>query len=409
MNTYHCRFCDTELKHTFVDLGMAPPCNKLVKPDNYDEPEKIYPLHAYVCSKCFLVQVPAVVKAEDLFDSEYAYFSGFSQTWLKHCSDYVDMVVDRFKLNPTNTVLEIASNDGSLLQYFKERDIPCLGVEPTENTAHVARAKGIPTVGVFFTEENARILRDAYGPKDLIIGNNVLAHVPDINDFVRGMKLMLADEGIITMEFPSLTKLMEHGLWDTIYHEHFSYLSFTTVHEIFLKHGLQIFDVQELPTHGGSIRIFARHVENEYWFLTDAYFRMLEAERPTRYLGYYTYFSEQVKQSKRDILEWFTYEKNDGKSIAGFGAPGKGNTLLNYCGIRTDFIDFVVDESPYKQGLFLPGSRIPILHPDAIKEQKPDYVIIMPWNWTAEIQAKLSYITQWGGKCVVLLPDPRVL
>lgn len=409
MNTYHCRFCDTELKHTFVDLGTAPPCNKLVKPDNYDEPEKIYPLHAYVCAKCFLVQVPPVVKPEDLFDSEYAYFSGFSQSWLKHCREYVDMAVNRFKLNPTSTVLEIASNDGSLLQYFKERDIPCLGVEPTENTAHAARAKGIPTVSVFFTEEHARILRDAYGPKDLIIGNNVLAHVPDINDFVRGMKLLLADEGVITMEFPSLIKLMEHGLWDTIYHEHFSYLSFTTVHEIFLKHGLQIFDVQELPTHGGSLRIFARHVENEYWFLTDAYFRMLETERPTRHLGHYTYFPERVKQSKRDILEWFTYEKNCGKTIAGFGAPGKGNTLLNYCGIRRDFLEFVVDESPHKQGLFLPGSRIPILHPAAIKEERPDYVIIMPWNWTEEIQAKLSYIGEWGGKCVVLLPEPRVL
>ena len=409
MNTHNCRFCDTELKHTFVDLGTAPPCNKLVKPENYDDPEKIYPLHAYVCSKCFLVQVPAVVKAEDLFDSEYAYFSGFSQSWLKHCEAYVDMVVKRFKLTEASSVLEIASNDGSLLQYFMQRGIPCVGVEPTQNTALAAREKGIPTIGVFFTTDNAQQILDAQGPKDLILGNNVLAHVPDINDFVQGMKVLLAPEGIITMEFPTLTKLMEHGLWDTIYHEHFSYLSFTTVHEIFLKHGLQIFDVEELPTHGGSIRIFARHVENEYWFLTDAYFRMLEAERPTRHLGHYTYFPERVKQSKRDILEWFTYEKNCGKTIAGFGAPGKGNTLLNYCGIRRDFIDFVVDESPHKQGLFLPGSRIPILHPDAIKAEKPDYVIIMPWNWTDEIQAKLSYIGEWGGKCVVLLPEPRVL
>lgn len=410
MNTHNCRFCSTELKYTFVDLGTAPPCNKLVKPDDYDSPEKIYPLHAYVCHHCFLVQVPAVVAPEDLFDKEYAYFSGYSQSWLTHCRNYVDMMVDRFKFTANDTVLEIASNDGSLLQYFHQRGIPCLGVEPTENTALASREKGIPTVSVFFTAENAQTLLAAYGPKDLIIGNNVLAHVPDINDFVRGMKILLAPHGVITMEFPLLANLVKDGLWDTIYHEHYSYLSLTAVNTIFAAYGLRIFDVEELSTHGGSIRIFARHDEimGERFPSVHA---LLEKERAlgTTSLGYYTAFPERVKQSKRDILEWFTYEKNCGKTIAGFGAPGKGNTLLNYCGIRRDFIDFVVDESPHKQGLFLPGSRIPILHPDAIKEERPDYVIIMPWNWTAEIQAKLSYIAQWGGKCVVLLPDPRVL
>jgi hypothetical protein len=407
MTTHNCRFCQTELKHTFVDLGTAPPCNKLVKPDAFDRPEKIYPLHTYVCHKCFLVQVPAVVEPDEIFDSEYAYFSGFSQSWLKHCRDYVEVITERFRIN---SALEIASNDGSLLQYFKLKGIPCLGVEPTQNTALASMQKGIRTIGVFFTEANAEIIRDAYGPQDLILGNNVLAHVPDINDFVRGMKHLLAEHGVITMEFPVLSKLIQDNLWDTIYHEHYSYLSFTTVNSIFAQHGLRIFDVEELPTHGGSIRIYARHDEivgERRQSVSD----MLYSERILghKQLSYYTNFGNQVAASKHDILEWFLEAKIVGKSIAGFGAPGKGNTLLNYCGIRTDFMDFVVDDSPHKQGLFLPSSRIPILHPDVIKERKPDYVVIMPWNWKDEIARKLEYIREWGGKCVVLLPTVREL
>lgn len=410
MTTHNCRFCNTELKHTFVDLGTAPPCNKLIKPDAFDRAEKIYPLHTYVCHKCFLVQVPAVVEPDEIFDSEYAYFSGFSQSWLNHCRDYVDLMIDRFQFNESSSVLEIASNDGSLLQYFKAKQVPCLGVEPTQNTALASMQKGIRTIGVFFTESNAEIIRDAYGPQDLILGNNVLAHVPDINDFVRGMKHLLADHGVITMEFPVLSNLMKDNLWDTIYHEHYSYLSFTVVNTIFARHGLRIFDVEELPTHGGSVRVYARH-DQIVGERHKSVHNMLYSERILGHdrLSYYTRFAELVAQSKRDILEWFTYTKNCDKTIAGFGAPGKGNTLLNYCGIRRDFMDFVVDDSPHKQGLFLPGSRIPILHPDVIKERKPDYVVIMPWNWKEELVLKLSYIKEWGGRCVVLLPIVREL
>ena len=410
MNKHTCRFCTTELTHTFVDLGTAPPCNKLIKDEEYDYAEKIYPLHVYVCHKCFLVQVPAVVDPDEIFDSEYAYFSGYSQSWLNHCRDYVDLMIDRFKFNQSSSVLEIASNDGSLLQYFKAKDVPCLGVEPTQNTALAAMQKGIRTIGVFFTEENAKMLRDAFGPQDLILGNNVLAHVPDINDFVRGMKYLLADGGVITMEFPVLSKLIKDNLWDTIYHEHYSYLSFTTVDHIFAEHGLRIFDVEELTTHGGSVRIYARHNEimgERCQSVRD----MLHSERLCGHerLTYYTSYAERVAQSKRDILEWFTYAKNCGKKIVGYGAPGKGNTLLNYCGIRTDFIDFVVDDSPHKQGLYLPGSRIPILPPDEIETYRPDYVVIMPWNWKDEIARKLRYIKNWNGKCVVLLPSVEEL
>jgi SAM-dependent methyltransferase len=393
-----------------VDLGTAPPCNNFVKPENYDKAEAFYPLHSYVCSACFLVQLPAYVPADEIFTADYAYFSGFSKSWLKHCEDYVSMMVARFGYNQSSNVLEIASNDGSLLQYFKQRQIPCLGVEPTQSTALAAMEKGIPTVSVFFTTKNAEILKSAYGTFNLILGNNVLAHVPDINDFVAGMKLMLAPRGVITMEFPSLHKLMDNKLWDTIYHEHYSYLSFTTVRNIFAAAGLRIFDVDRLETHGGSYRIYACHGEEVC--LVDGRVRRIlneEEERGHFNLRTYAQFAETVRQSKRDILEWFTYTKNCDKRIAGYGAPGKGNTLLNYCGIRTDFIDFVVDDSPHKQGLFLPGSRIPILHPDEIRKQKPDFVIIMPWNWKDEIARKLEYIQEWGGKCVVLLPDVEVL
>jgi SAM-dependent methyltransferase len=410
MNTHTCRVCFTPLEHTFVDLGTAPLCQKHVTPARYNEAEKIYPQHVYVCEKCFLVQLPAYVEPEDIFDSEYGYFSGFSKAWLEHCKEYVEMMTSRFNLGKSSKVLEIASNDGSLLQYFQAKGIPCMGVEPTENTAMVARERDIPTVGVFFTRENADILLSAYGPQDIILGNNVLAHVPDINDFVSGMKRLLAPGGVITMEFPALHNLIKHGLWDTIYHEHFSYLSFTTVRNIFADYGLTIFDVEVLPTHGGSLRIFARH-NNIMGELRPAVHEMLQYERLLGHgqLDYYTDFARRVCQSKRDILEWFTYTKNCDKTIAGFGAPGKGNTLLNYCGIRTDFMDFVVDDSPHKQGNFLPGSRIPILHPGELAARRPDYIVIMPWNWQEELAAKLAYTAAWGAKLVVLLPEVKVL
>lgn len=409
MTSNTCRFCGTILAHTFVDLGAAPLCNRLVTPESYFEPEEIFPQHVKVCSKCYLVQLPHQIDPSDIFTRDYSYFSGFSQDWLKHCENYVSMIAERLCLTGNSTVMEIASNDGSLLRYFIDKSIPCLGVEPTENTAIVARNKGVPTVSVFFTEENAKILRNAYGVQDLIIGNNVLAHVPDINDFVRGLKLMLAPHGTITMEFPSVHDLIAKKAWDTIYHEHFSYLSFTTVSEIFQAHGLQVFDVEPLPTHGGSLRIYARHTVHEDVSNSVRTTLLREEFLGVRDMATYLSFGEQVQQHKLAIWKWLANVKDLGYSIAGYGAPGKGNTMLNYCGIRKDIIDFVVDENPHKQGCYLPGSRIQILHPDAIAKYRPDYVLILPWNWQNEIAAKLAHIKQWGGKCVVFMPEVNVL
>jgi hypothetical protein len=406
-----CRTCDEPLHHTFVDLGTAPLCQRHITPARFSHAEATYPQHVYVCTNCFLVQLPQYVSREEIFDDEYGYFSSYSESWLKHAESYVEKMIPRLKLTGASQVVEIASNDGYLLQYFKQRGIPCLGVEPAANTAAAAVAKGIPTVVRFFGVESARDLRQEFGPADLILGNNVLAHVPDINDLVAGMKIMLGERGVITMEFPVLSKLIENNYFDTIYHEHFSYLSFTTVRRLFASHGITLYDVEDLPTHGGSIRIHGRHVDDHTKPELESVRQVLEREKAFGHfdLEYYDRFSERVKESKRRILEFMISAKRAGKTIAAYGAPGKGNTLLNYCGIRTDFIDYTVDRSPHKQGNFLPGSRIPIMDPSTIEKTRPDYIFILVWNLKDEVMKQMAHIREWGGQFVVPLPEVQVL
>ncbi len=404
-----CLFCRTELRHTFVDLGMSPPCESYRQPEQLNEMEPFYPLHAYVCDQCFLVQLQEYIRPENIF-SDYAYFSSYSQSWLQHAKNYVDMAVERFQLSDESQVVEIASNDGYLLQYFVAKGIPTLGIEPAANIAKVAMEKGIPTVVKFFGEETAREQFEKGKQADLLIGNNVLAHTPHLNDFVKGLKIILKPQGVITMEFPHLMRLKEENQFDTIYHEHFSYFSFITVENIFAFHGLTIFDVEELSTHGGSLRIYARHTEDFSKPVSQQVLELRareEAAGVTR-LEYYSSFSEQVKETKRKLLDFLIKVKREGKSVVGYGAPGKGNTLLNYCGIRTDFLDYTVDRSPYKQGQFLPGTHIPIFHPDKIQETKPDYVLILPWNLKDEIMAQMAYIRDWGGQFVVPIPEVQI-
>jgi len=404
-----CRFCDSPLEHTFVDLGMSPLCEDHVKPEELKQMEPFYPLHAYVCSKCFLVQVEALVSPSEIF-SDYAYFSSYSDSWLSHIKKYTDQVSKRFDVTSNSLVAELASNDGYLLQYFLEKKIPVLGIEPAANVAKYAIEKGIRTEVKFFGVKTAKELVARYGKADLLIGNNVLAHVPDINDFVSGMNVFLKSNGVITMEFPHLMRLVERNQFDTIYQEHFSYLSFSTVEQIFNHHGLALFDVEEIPTHGGSIRIYAKHKEDMSKEISANVLEMrsLEKNKGLRSLSYYADFRQQVKETKWKILEFLINAKRDGKSVVGYGAPGKGNTLLNYCGVRTDFIDYTVDRNPHKQGNYLPGTLIPIYHPDRIKETKPDYIFILPWNLKDEIMEQLSYVTDWGGQFVVPIPELKI-
>ncbi|BAY92358.1 MULTISPECIES: class I SAM-dependent methyltransferase [unclassified Tolypothrix] len=407
--TGECLFCGTGLRHTFVDLGMSPPCESYRSLKQLNEVEPFYPLHAYVCENCLLVQLQEYVSPENIF-SDYAYFSSYSDSWLKHAKNYVDLVVERFQLNQQSQVIEIASNDGYLLQYFVEKNIPALGIEPAANVAEVAIKKGIPTVVKFFGQETAKE-QVAKGVKaDLLLGNNVLAHTPYLNDFVKGMKIILKPQGVITMEFPHLMRLIDENQFDTIYHEHFSYFSFLTVEKIFATHGLTIFDVQELKSHGGSLRIYARHTEDDSQPVSEQVIELKAREEAAGFhkLEYYFSFGEKVKETKRKLLDFLIQAKREGKSIAGYGAPGKGNTLLNYCGIRTDFLDYTVDRSPYKQGQFLPGTHIPIFHPDKIQETKPDYVLILPWNLKDEIMSQIAYIRDWGGKFVVPIPEVQI-
>ena len=404
-----CRFCGSRLKHTFVDLGMSPLCESYVSAEAANRMEPFYPLHAYVCDRCFLVQLDQYVSPEHIF-TEYAYFSSYSESWLQHAQRYTDMIVSRLGLDECSRVMEIASNDGYLLQYFVRRAIPAIGIEPAANVAEAAVKRGVPTIVRFFGRELARELRDERGPVDLIIGNNVLAQVPDLNDFVAAMKIVLGPRGVITMEFPHLMRLIEENQFDTIYHEHFSYFSFVAVETIFAKHGLTLFDVEELDTHGGSLRIYARHAEDESNPVGERAHTLREAEKRAGFLGLdaYSSFGEKVKETKRKLLDFLIRAKRDGKRIVGYGAPGKGNTLLNYCGVRTDFIDYTVDRNPYKQGKFLPGSRIPIFAPDRIGETKPDYVLILPWNFKDEIMGQMAGIREWGGRFVVPIPEARV-
>ncbi len=404
---YQCRFCRAPLRETFVDLGLSPLCESYVAAEDLRAPETLYPLHVFVCAKCFLVQLPEHVSPQAIFE-EYAYFSSYSESWLAHAQTYVRAVTERFHLNQESLVIEIASNDGYLLQYFVAKEIPVLGIEPAKNVAQAAVAKGIESVTEFFGVALARKLRNEGRQADLLLGNNVLAHVPDINDFVGGMKVLLKPGGVITMEFPHLVRLVEENQFDTIYHEHFSYLSLTTVAEIFRTHGLTIFDVEELPTHGGSIRIYARHASDEPILPRVTALLEEEAKWGVADLASYRAFAARVEATKRGLLRFLIEAKSEGKRIAGYGAPGKGNTLLNYCGIRTDFLDYTVDRNPYKQGKFTPGTRIPIHPPERIRETKPDFVFILPWNLKDEIMRQNAFIREWGGKFVVPIPEVTV-
>jgi SAM-dependent methyltransferase len=410
VQTAGCRFCGTPLTHTFVHLGMSPPCERILRADQLNEMEPFYPLHVFVCDSCFLVQLQEYISPGEIFN-DYAYFSSYSDSWLKHASTYTNMIVERLVLGTDHHVVELASNDGYLLQYFVEKGIPVLGVEPAANVAEAAIAKGIPTVVRFFGEETARTLVATEKSADLIIGNNVLAHVPDINDFVTGMQILLKPHGVITMEFPHLMRLIEENQFDTIYHEHFSYLSLISTNQIFAAHGLTIFDVEELPSHGGSLRIYARHTADTSRPVEATVTELLERERNvgTMTLEYYVSFGEQVKQTKRELLSFLITARAEGKTIAGYGAPGKGNTLLNYCGIREDFLDYTVDRNPFKHGKFLPGTHVPVFPPERIRETKPDYVLILPWNLKKEIMGQMAYIREWGGQFVVPIPRVEVL
>ncbi len=408
-NQFGCRFCGTKLEHTFVDLGMSPLCESYLSADHLNQMEPFYPLHVYVCEKCFLVQLQEYVTPEHIF-SDYAYFSSYSDSWLAHASKYTAQMVERFAIGAQSLVVEVASNDGYLLQYFVEKQIPVLGIEPAANVAAVAVQKGVSTLVKFFGTETARELAASSKKADLLLGNNVLAQVPDLNDFVAGMKILLKPAGVITMEFPHLQRLMEQNQFDTIYHEHFSYFSLVTVEKIFAAHGLTLFDVEELHTHGGSLRIYARHAEDSSKPVS-AHITELRAREES--MGYsrietYSRFAEQVKETKRKLLEFLIEAKRSGKKIAGYGAPGKGNTLLNYCAIRTDFLDYTVDRNPHKHGRFLPGTHVPIYPPDRIRETRPDYVLILPWNLKDEIIKQNGFIREWGGMFVVPIPEVKV-
>ncbi len=405
-----CRFCGNALSVAFADLGSTPLCESYLKPEDCQRMEPFYPLCAYVCSHCFLVQVPQVVSASEIF-SEYAYFSSYSESWLRHAKAYVEAMIPRVGLDERSSVIEVASNDGYLLQYFVERHIPVLGIEPARNVARVAIGKGVPTLVAFFGDELGAELQRTGHAADLLLGNNVLAHVPDLNSFVRGLKLALKSTGMITMEFPHLEKLIEGRQFDTIYHEHFCYFSLTAVERVFAAHGLTIFDVDELPTHGGSLRIYARHQEDDSRPVSSAVIGLREREAAAGVctLDYYRSFSREVEAVKRRLLSCLIEIKDAGSTVVAYGAPGKGNTLLNFCGIRTDFLDYAVDRNPYKHGRFLPGTRIPIYPPDRIRETKPDYLLILPWNLREEIMLQMDYVRGWGAKFIVPIPDVRIL
>ena len=410
MNQRPCRFCAKPLTLSFADLGMSPPSNAYLKPDQLGRMEKFYPLHAWVCASCLLVQLEEFETPEQIF-SDYAYFSSYSESWLAHARGYTAMMTKRFGLGAKSKVVEIASNDGYLLQYFVAAGVPVLGIEPAANVAKVAEEKGVPTLVRFFGTNTAQELVSQGTRADVLLGNNVLAHVPDLNDFVAGMKILLAPDGVITMEFPHLLRLMQENQFDTIYHEHFSYFSFLTVREVFAAHGITLFDVEELPTHGGSLRIFGKHANDTASAVSPAVEGLLARERAAGLdrIDAYRAFEEQVKETKRRLLEFLIAAKRAGKTVVGYGAPAKGNTLLNYCGVRSDFIDYTVDLSPHKQGHFLPGVHIPVYDPERIRKTRPDYVLILPWNLKDEVVHQMADVRDWGGKFVVPIPEVRVL
>lgn len=407
----NCRFCKAEVKDVFIDLGNAPASNSFLQYDELNEPETFYPLKVFTCASCFLVQVDEYKKSDSIFDAQYVYFSSYSKSWLDHAKRYTDMMTKRFGFNKDSLVIEVASNDGYLLQYFKEKNIPVLGVEPTANTAQVAIEKGIESITRFFGRQLAGELANAGRKADLLLGNNVLAHVPDINDFVGGMKTVLKENGVVTMEFPHVYQLVENNQFDTIYHEHFSYLSFYTVKQIFEAQGLEMFDVEEIPTHGGSLRIFAKHREDNSKPVFPTVQALLDKEKNAGLLTmeYYASFSQKAFETKLSFLDFLISAKKQGKKVAGYGAAAKGNTLLNYCGVKADLVDFVVDANPNKRDKFLPGSHIPVLNEDHLKKTKPDYVIIFPWNIRDEIMNQLSYIREWNGKFLIPIPKPELV
>ena len=406
-----CRFCNHELSIEFIDLVNSPASNSFLTKVQLNEPEVFYPLKVFVCDKCFLVQVDEYKKSDAIFDGEYVYFSSYSTSWLSHAKKYTEMMTSRFGFNEKSKVIEIASNDGYLLQYFKEKNIPVLGIEPTKNTAEVAISKGIETQINFFGTEFAKSLVSKGTQADLLLGNNVLAHVPDINDFVGGMKILLKDDGVITMEFPHLMQMIDNNQFDTIYHEHFSYLSFCTVKQIFESKGLEMFDVEEIPTHGGSLRIYAKHIENKTQSVSNNVKLLIEKEiaKGIKNLHYYKGFQEQAEKIKLDLWSFLIDQKIKNKKVVAYGAAAKGNTLLNYCGIKNDLISFVVDASPHKREKFLPSSHIPVVSEKMLIDEKPDYVIILPWNLKEEITSQLNYINEWGGKFVVAIPGLKII
>ena len=407
----NCRFCKAPLTDVFIDLINSPASNSFLTEEELNEPESYYPLKVFTCNQCFLVQIDEYKKSYSIFNNEYVYFSSYSTTALQHAKNYVEKMIDRFGFNEQSQVTEIASNDGYLLQYFKERNVPVLGIEPTGNTADVSRSKGIENISEFFGTSLAAKLSADNRKADLLLGNNVLAHVPDIVDFIRGMKMTLKDEGVITMEFPHLMQLVDNNQFDTIYHEHFSYLSFYTVKQIFKAQGLEMFDVEEVPVHGGSLRIFAKHKNDTSKPISANVQNLLDKEmgKGMNTLDYYTQFEKNSFKIKLDFTDFLIHQKRAGKKVAGYGAAAKGNTLLNYCGIKNDLVDYVVDANPYKQNKWLPGSHIAVVNEAYLEENKPDFVVIFPWNLKEEVMKQLHYISEWNGKFVVPIPHVHVV
>ncbi len=405
----NCRFCDSPLTNTFVELFNSPPSNSFLKKEQLNELEIFYPLKVYVCDSCYLVQLDEFKKHHEIFDENYLYFSSFSQSWLKHCKEYVENITKKLLLNKDNFVVEIASNDGYLLQYFVEKKIPVLGIEPTKNTAKIAIGKGVNTEVDYFGVELATRLANKK-KADLLLGNNVLAHVPNINDFVKGLKILLNEKGTITIEFPHLYQLVLQNQFDTIYHEHFSYLSLFNVSKIFKEFGLEIYHVEELTTHGGSLRIYGKHIDDDSKIITKEYQDVLakELEVGINTLDFYKGFQEKCESVKIQFLDFLIEQKKNNKTVIAYGAAAKGNTLLNYCGVKSDFIDYVVDASTYKQNTFLPGSHIPVYSEEIIRKTKPDFVVILPWNLKDEIGSQLDYIKEWGGKFVIAIPRLKI-
>ncbi len=407
--TKPCRFCGTDLRRTLVDLGMSPLCETYPSSADLNRGETYYPLHVYICEKCFLVQLDEYESPETIF-GDYPYFSSYSDSWLKHCEHYCNKMISRLGLNGHSLVTEVASNDGYLLQYFVQQSVPVLGIEPAANVAKVAVEKGVPTLVRFFGTQLAEELAVEGRCADLVLGNNVLAQVPDLNDFVEGLKILLKPHGVLTLEFPHLLRLIEHNEFDTIYHEHFSYFSLLTTVRILEAHGLKVFDVEELSTHGGSLRVYACREEDPTHAIEASVQKVIgdEVEAGLAVMEGYDCFARRVKQTKVALLDFLLGAAREGKSVAGYGAPGKSATLLHYCGIGKDLIEYTVDRSPYKQGRFLPGTHIPIYHPDRIRETRPDYVVILPWNLKDEIMMQLQFIREWGGRFVVPIPKATV-